>query len=433
MPTDVLMPKLSDTMEEGKILKWLKAPGDVVKQGDLLAEVETDKANMEIESFDEGVVTEIKVPEGASAPVGAVIAVLGEAGTVARAPAKEAPAAKEAPRAKEAVPAKEAPAAKASSGAAPAPKEEPATKAAAPAKAAPAPPASATPAHGTDDRVKASPLAKKIAAERGIDLAGVAGSGPGGRIVRTDVEGGAPAAAAPAARPGAAPPAGRHVELSRIRRTTAKRMAEAAREIPHFYVSADVDMDAAVRLRDELVARGGEFEGTTLTHLIVKACGLALRRVPAMNASLDGEATVEHAQVNVGLATATDEGLLVPVVHNCDTASLAEIVSAARGLVERARAGKPARDDLSGATFSLSNLGMFPVAHFAAVVNPPQAAILAVGTVREVPVVRDEAVVPGRLMTVTVSCDHRILDGAVAGRFLAELKTLLEHPLGLVV
>jgi pyruvate dehydrogenase E2 component (dihydrolipoamide acetyltransferase) len=218
-----------------------------------------------------------------------------------------------------------------------------------------------------------------------------------------------------------------------MRKTTAKRMADAKRDIPHFYVSGDLAMDEAVRLREGLAALGGEFDGVTLTHLIVKACGLALRRVPEMNASFDVDGVVVHEHVNVGIAAATDDGLLVPVLRDVDRAPLASVVHGARAAVARARAGKPSGDDLSGGTFTVSNLGMFPVAHFAAVVNPPQAAILAVGTVREVPVVRDAAIVPGRLMTVTLSCDHRVVDGALAGRFLAELKAVIEQPLALVV
>ena len=425
MATEVLMPKLSDTMEEGKIIKWLKQPGDTVKAGDLLAEVETDKANMEMESFDEGVVQELRVGEGESAPVGAVIAVLGVPGEAKPAGKKtdgkgDGKAAQPAKAAEE-QPAREAP--------------KPAAKAPEPAKPGKEAPPPAARAAGAP--VKASPLARKVATERGVDLSGVTGTGPGGRIVREDVEkaGGAPAAKeAPAAsKPAPAiPGAGRH-ELSRMRKTTAKRMSDAKRDIPHFYVSADLDVEEAVRVREQLVKLGGAFEGVTVTHLLVKACGLALRKVPEMNASPDVDGIVVHEHVNVGIATATEQGLIVPVVRDVDRTPLADVVAAARAVVGRARAGKPAGDDLSGATFTVSNLGMFPVAHFAAVINPPQAAILAVGTIRAVPVVRTGAVVPGQLMTVTLSCDHRVVDGALAGRFMAELKTLIETPLALVV
>jgi pyruvate dehydrogenase E2 component (dihydrolipoamide acetyltransferase) len=466
MPTDVLMPKLSDTMEEGKIIKWMKQPGDTVKSGDVLAEVETDKANMEIESFDEGVVRELTVPEGGSAPVGAVIAVLGDAGDAKGAAPKPTAAAKAGaqtatPRAA-AQPDDKKRETGASEGAADW-EPQPPPKAAAPGKApAAAPektptaasrreepaPSAAAPTAGAASGAKASPLARKIAAERGIDLAGVTGTGPGGRIVEKDLEKAAasaprpsgaqaapasPAAAAPAAaRPAPAAGAGRR-EFSRMRKTTAKRMADAKRDIPHFYVSGDLAMDELVRLREGLAAQGTEFEGVTITHLVVKACGLALRRVPEMNASFDVDGIVVHERVNVGIAAATEDGLLVPVLRDVDRTPLADVVRNARAAIGRARAGKPGGEDLSGGTFTVSNLGMFPVSHFAAVVNPPQAAILSVGTIRDVAVVRDGAIVPGREMTVTLSCDHRVVDGALAGKFLAELKALVEQPLALIV
>jgi pyruvate dehydrogenase E2 component (dihydrolipoamide acetyltransferase) len=209
-------------------------------------------------------------------------------------------------------------------------------------------------------------------------------------------------------------------------------MAQAKRDVPHFYASSDIAMDECVRLKEALVALEGEYAELTFTHLIVKAVGIALRRVPELNASYEDDVMVLHDQVNVGVATSVDDGLLVPVLRNCDSEPIAMIVQKARALLDRARAGKFAGDDLSGGTFTVSNLGMRPVSEFAAVVNPPQAAILAVGTVRAVPVVRDGAVVPGKLMTVTLSCDHRVVDGVLAGRFLRELKSLLENPLALV-
>jgi pyruvate dehydrogenase E2 component (dihydrolipoamide acetyltransferase) len=430
MPTDVLMPKLSDTMEEGKILKWLKQPGERVRAGDILAEVETDKANMEIEAFDEGVVSELKVAEGESAPVGAVIAVLAAEGEAKPAPGRAAQPTPAAPRPREAEAEERAP------------KVEPARDAQA------AEPWAAGRAEASAGAPKASPLARKIAAERGIDLSRIQGTGPGGRIVERDLEQAAGARAAeapptpappkeaperPTEKPaGPAPAAAGRREFSRMRKTVAKRMAESKREVPHFYASADLAMDEAVRLREGVLALGGDFEGVTITHLLVKACGLALRSVPELNASFDVDGVVVHERINVGVATATDDGLIVPVLHDVDRMPLARVVAQARAAVARARAGKPSGEDLSGATFTLSNLGMFPVAHFAAVVNPPQAAILAVGTIRAVPVVRDGAVVPGRMMTVTLSCDHRVIDGALAGRFLAALQRVIENPVALL-
>jgi pyruvate dehydrogenase E2 component (dihydrolipoamide acetyltransferase) len=290
--------------------------------------------------------------------------------------------------------------------------------------------------------VKASPLARRIAREHDLDLARVPGTGPGGRVVERDVEqalaargGAAPAPEEAPAREKAPAPAepGSRVELSRIRRTTAKRMGEAKREIPHFYASAEIAMDEAARLKEALAALEGEYDGLTYTHLVVKAVGLALTRVPELNASYDGDAMVLHGAVNVGVATAVKDGLVVPVVRSCDREPLAAIVRQARGLLERARSGHFASEDLKGGTFTVSNLGMLPVTEFAAVINPPQAAILAVGAIRETPVVREGLIVPGRLMTVTVSCDHRIIDGMLAGRFLRELKALLENPLAIVL
>ena len=433
MPVDVTMPKLSDTMEEGKILKWLKHPGDHVAIGEIIAEVETDKANMELEAYDEGTLAEVRVPEGESAPVGAVIAVLAAPGEGA-APGPAAGAGKAAAAAEKAPPVAKAPPA--------------APRAAAPAKAEPGRAFRPTvvrrpePAESPGDAasVKASPLARRIAHDQGLDLAQVAGTGPGGRIVQKDVEaalaargGPSSAPAKPAAPLEPRPAAGNRVDLSRIRRTTAKRMGESKREIPHFYASAEIAMDEAARLKEALAALEGEYAGLTYTHLVVKAVGLALTRAPALNASYDGDAMVLHEAVNIGVATAVEDGLVVPVVRHCDREPLAAIVRQARGLLERARSGRFASDDLTGATFTLSNLGMLPVTEFAAVINPPQAAILAVGTIRETPVVREGQIVPGRMMTVTVSCDHRIIDGVLAGRFLRELKGLLENPLALVL
>ena len=434
MPIDVTMPKLSDTMEEGKLLRWVKQVGEAVRVGDVLAEVETDKANMELEAYDEGTLAEVRVPEGESAPVGAVIAVLAAPGEgVAKGPA--AGAGKAAAAAEKGAPSARAPAS--APGAAAAAKAEAGREPFRPTVVRRPEPVES---RGAAASVKASPLARRIAQERGLDLAQVTGTGPGGRIVQKDVEaalaargGPPPAPAKPAAPAEPRPAAESRVELSRIRRTTAKRMGESKREIPHFYASSEIAMDEAARLKEALAALEGEYEGLTYTHVVLKAVGLALTRVPELNASYDGDAMVLHQAVNVGVATAVDDGLVVPVVRHCDREPLAAIVRQARGLLGRARSGRFASDDLTGATFTLSNLGMLPVTEFAAVINPPQAAILAVGTIRETPVVRDGQIVPGRRMTVTVSCDHRIIDGVLAGRFLRELKGLLENPLALVL
>jgi pyruvate dehydrogenase E2 component (dihydrolipoamide acetyltransferase) len=425
-PIEVTMPKLSDTMEEGKILRWLKHEGDRVAIGDVLAEVETDKANMELEAYDEGTLAELKVAEGESAPVGSVIALLAAAGEQKGATAT--PSVQPAPEK--------------------APDKASEQKQSAPARPVEAErevkrptivrrPEPAEPATRDGEPVRASPLAKKIAREHEVDLHALRGTGPGGRIVEKDVRaalGGAAAEPVRGPAPSESRPAPRgRVELSRIRRTTAKRMGEAKREVPHFYASAEIAMDEAVRLKEGLAAQGGDFAGITFTHLVVKAVALALVRVPELNASYDGDAMVLHDAVNVGMAAAVDDGLVVPVLHHTDRESLAAIVRQAQGLVERARAGRFGGDDLSGGTFTVSNLGMFPVSDFAAVINPPQAAILAVGTIRDAATVREGRVVAGRMMTVTLSCDHRIIDGVLAGRFLRELKALLERPLALLL
>jgi pyruvate dehydrogenase E2 component (dihydrolipoamide acetyltransferase) len=438
---DVLMPKLSDTMEEGKIIRWLKHRGDKVAIGDILAEVETDKANMEIEAFDEGVLTEIRTAEGEAAPVGGVIAVLDDAAG-ASTDGQQRPAAAAKPKAPPQQAAKAErpePARREPDEEEPEPErrdpdeEEPAEVRREPAPRPKAPPAAAG-GRPAESRLRASPLARRRAREAGVDLEGVAGTGPGGRIVERDVEAalaGGQADAAPGRRPVMAP-SGRRIEPGKMRQTIARRMAEAKRDIPHFYASSDVPMDECAHLKEGLAELGGEYDGITYTHLVLKAVGLALRRVPEMNASLDGETIVLHETVHVGLATAVDDGLIVPVVRDCDRQPLGMLVSQVRSLVERARAGKFRAEDLRGGTFTVSNLGMYPVSHFAAVVNPPQAAILAVGAVRAVPVVRGGEVVPGQVMTVTLSCDHRIVDGVLAGRFLRELVSLLGSPLVLV-
>src|SRR5262245_56971743 len=426
MAVEVTMPKLSDTMDEGKVLRWLKAVGDRVRAGDILAEVETDKAEMELEAYDDGVLSEIRVGEGETVPVGAVLAML-ETGAAAAKPA----AAPGASRAAAPPPRAPTPPPRAPAPPPPPARAEPATRVAPPSG---------------EERQKASPLARKIASERGVDLGRIAGSGPGGRIVERDVAAAlatmtavpavaAPARPVPAPAPAPARPATRtgRVELSRMRRATAKRMADAKREVPHFYVSADIAMDEAVAMKAALAGQGEPWSGLTYTHLLLKACGIALMRVPEVNAALDGDAIVLHDVAHVGLATAVDDGLIVPVIHGCDTKPLVDLVRDARAAVERARAGQFAPDDLVGATFTLSNLGMFPVSEFAAIVNPPQVALLAAGTVRDAAVVRGGQVVPGHRMTVTLSCDHRAIDGALAGRFLRELASLLERPVILLV
>ena len=426
MATEVIMPRMSDTMEEGKILTWLKEVGDRVEVGDIIAEVETDKADMEMEALDDGFLTEIRAQEGESVAVGGVIALLGEEAEIGLAPtppARTATASASIPPAEKRAETKAGP---------PAAKKVRKIREAAPKE---------PPARKKDERILASPIVRKIAAERGIELARVRGSGPGGRIIKQDLEG-AEAATLPVAAelgtpplssPAARPPTGRVEPFSRMRATIAKRMADSMREAPHFYVTTEIDMSEAVRLRTSLKLSDRVSAEVTYTHLLVKAVAVALGRHPRLNASFSGDGRELKAEINVGIAVALDDGLIVPVLHDCQAMSLLDIAAQANALVERARTGKPTTQDLSGGSFTISNLGMYPVEHFTAVINPPQAAILATSAIKERPSVRDGQIVISRTMMATLSCDHRVLDGATAAQFLEELKNLLENPVGLMV
>ncbi len=415
--TKVVMPKLSEAMETGKVIKWIKKEGDRVEGGEIIAEIETDKADIELEAFGAGVLRKILVPAGERALVGGLIAVIADpsddiAETLAATPPAPTPV---------------APVPQPPVGAPPVPAPAPVLE---PAATAPAPGA----------RVKASPLARKIAAGSGVDLRLVQGSGPGGRIVRRDVEtalAAAPArAAAPAAAAVRAPVAPgveyQDVPLSSIRAVIAKRMPLAKAPVPHFYLTREIAMDRAWELREELNALEGQPK-MSVTDMVVKACTLALVKHPEINASFQGETIRVYYRVHIGLAVALDEGLITPVLRNCEAKSLAQIALEGRDLVERTRARRLRAPELSGATFSVSNLGMFDVDEFSAIINPPEGAILAVGAVRVVPVVELDRIGLGRRMKVTLSCDHRVMDGAMGARFLQTLKQLLEEPLRLLV
>ena len=424
MATEVIMPRMSDTMEEGKILKWLKKVGDRIEVGDIIAEVETDKADMEMEALDDGFLTEIRAQEGESVPVGSVIALLGEeaeVGVASTPPARTARSSASTP------PAGRRADAKASQ---PAAKKVRKIREAAPKKPS---------VQKKNERILASPIVRKIAAERGIELAKVQGSGPGGRIIKQDLEGAEaiPVAAElktpPASSAEATTPTGRVEPFSRMRATIAKRMADSMREAPHFYVTTEIDMSEAVRLRTSLKLSDRVSADVTYTHVLVKAVAVALGRHPRLNASFTGDGRELKDEINIGIAVALDDGLIVPVLHDCQALSLLDIAAQTNALVERARTGKPTTQDLSGGSFTISNLGMYPVEHFTAVINPPQAAILATSAIKERPVVRDGQVVISRTMMATLSCDHRVLDGATGAQFLQELKNLLENPVGLMV
>jgi pyruvate dehydrogenase E2 component (dihydrolipoamide acetyltransferase) len=422
------MPKLSDTMEEGTIVEWKKKSGDPVKKGEVIAEVESDKATFDLESESDGVL-DIIVPQGVPAKIGAPIARIGAAG--------EAPAAKPAPT--EAAPKVEAAKAekpKAEAGAAPPP---------------PSPKPVAQPAPATQDgdgaaagsaEVKASPLAKRLAAELGVNLAMVKGSGPEGRIVKEDVQAAAGSRTAPppasrvpprvAGRPG---PDVEVVEPSRMQATIARRMAEAKSTVPEFTVTVEARVDLAVSMRQQLKDSVPGADKVTMTDFLVRACALALRKFPEVNSSwVDGKFQRKR-RISIGLAVAPSQGmgLLVPVVHDADLKDLIQISIESRQVIERARSGRPAEGDLSGATFSISNLGMYGVDEFVAIINPPEAAILAVGAIKEVPVVDAGRIVPGKVMRMTLSVDHRVFYGATAALFMAEVRRLIENPVTLVV
>ncbi|NTX13351.1 pyruvate dehydrogenase complex dihydrolipoamide acetyltransferase [Myxococcus sp. CA056] len=406
----IQLPSLSPTMTEGKIVKWLKKVGDKVSSGEALAELETDKSNLEIEAYDDGTLAEIVVGENQSAPVGSPIAYLTPKG--GKAAAAPTPAA--VPKPVEA--------------AAPRP----------PAPAAQATPAASAPVASGGRRVRASPLAKKIAKDRGLDIAQVQGSGPSGRVVKRDIEEAlargvkAPAAApsAPAARkaPSAATvarPEARSEPLSSMRKVIAQRMTEVKPGVPHFYLTLEVEMDAAVKVREE--AKAMELK-VSVNDLIVKAVAMAVRRYPKINVSLQGDQVVHHGSVDVGIAVALEQGLITPVIRDADTKGLQAISTEVRELAERARKRALKPEEYTGGSITVSNLGMYGIDQFVAIINPPQASILAVGAVADKVVARDGQMVIRKMMTATLSCDHRIIDGAIGAEFLRELRGLLEHP-----
>jgi pyruvate dehydrogenase E2 component (dihydrolipoamide acetyltransferase) len=439
--SDVLMPRLSDTMEEGVLSLWLKHEGDTVSKGDALAEIETDKATMELEAYENGVLEKVLVAEGTTVPIGGRLAVIGDgSGTGSTAGAAEAEPAQ--------------------TGGTPAPTSPTIDAAPSAGATAPAPAQDSAPAPApTSGPVRTSPLARRLAKEHGIDLASVTGTGPGGRIVRADVDaavaragrapqpaGGSqpsPARTAAAATASAAPVAQRReddevVPLSAVRRITAERLTASA-AAPQFYLTTLVEADRLLAVRAEvnagLAARAGDGETVkvSVTDLLVRICALVLRQHPEVNASWGGDAILRHRHVNVGVAVAMDDGLIVPVVHDADTATLADIATRTRDLAQRGRTGRLKPDEFSGGTFTISNLGMYGIDHFTAVVNPPEAAILAVGAGTAEPVVRDGQVVVRTIIKMTLTSDHRVLDGATAAAFLRDLKNALENPLSVLV
>ena len=465
--SEVVMPRLSDSMEEGTILTWLKQVGDEVAVGDELVEIETDKANMAYESDVGGTLQEILAQEGDTLPIGAPIAVIGGNGASAEGQSRgpvmgtaEGPGSRPAgpvtagdppppATAQEGVPPTAPPAGGGPEGDAGEPAAPVSSGALAPA----------TPAAGDGERIKASPLARRLARERGLELSEIRGSGPGGRIVKSDVEGraapagdavggtptgsagvgGSPAAAGPAGRvPGPSLETAKGEttvrELNKLQQTIARRMAESKATAPHFYLTIEIDMGKAVAARAALKAAAREGDAVpSYNDMVVKACAIALRDLPKANGAYRDGRFELYSRVNVGVAVAAPEALVVPTIFDADRKGLRQIAADTRAVAAKVRDGSIVPPELSGGTFTVSNLGMYGIDVFDAVINMGQAAILSVGAIRETPVVRDGEIVPGRLMKATIACDHRILYGAEGAEFLARVKELLEEPVALAL
>lgn len=451
MATQVVMPKLSPTMEEGQISRWLKKEGDKVSMGEPLAEIDTDKATMEMQALSNGVLRKILVKEGESAPLGQMIAIIGEAEEDISAIEAQAQSSggggKEQPAAQEAQPAAqeqktEAPAAQAAP-------EKAAAVAASPGGNG----AQAAPAEGGTDRLVVSPLAARMAAEAGINLRSLTGSGPGGRIIKRDIEAAMSAgqqqqqaaqqpqrhlrAVQPGAQPAQAPAVEgaspyRDEPTSVMRQTIARRLVTSIGPVPHFFLTTEIEMDRVVDMRRSVVESNPDLK-FSINDVIVKVAAAALIQHPEVNASFQDRNIRYYERADVGVAVAIEDGLITPVVRSADQKTLSQIGAEVRELAERARSRKLMPEEYTGATFSISNLGMLGIDEFTAVINPPEAAILAVGAVTPKPVVRDGQVVVRQMMRVTMSCDHRVIDGATGARFLQTFKRLMENPLLMIV
>ncbi|TVQ02873.1 MAG: pyruvate dehydrogenase complex dihydrolipoamide acetyltransferase [Balneolaceae bacterium] len=425
MAEKIEMPKLSDTMEEGIIAKWNVKEGDKVNSGDVIAEVETDKATMEVEVFDSGTVLKILVAEGDAVPLGGTMAIIGEEGEDISGLLEDSgdPAGKDtAPDKKEEK--KENKESKEDSG----DKEEfdPILDDISEKKS------SSEPADSGDGRIKASPLARKIAEEKGIELQKVKGSGPDGRIVKKDIENYKPETKKPAAPSiSYASEESEDVKITQMRKTIARRLSESKFTNPHFYETIDIDMEAAIAAREGLNKISDV--KISFNDIVVKACASALRRHPAVNSSWLDDVIRKHGDVNVAVAVAIDEGLMTPVIRHADKKTLRQISSETRELAGLARDRKLQPEQMEGSTFTISNLGMFGIEEFTAIINPPNACILAVGAIRDVPVVKNGEVVPGKRMKVTLSSDHRVVDGAKAAEFLNTLRQMIENPLSMLL
>ncbi len=444
MATKVIMPKLSPTMEEGQISRWLKKEGDKVSMGEPLAEIDTDKATMEMQALANGVLRKILINEGQAAPLGQIIAVIGEPNEDIASLLSEAPAAVAPPKQEEKKQEQEQPRQEQEK---PAPQPQQAktatASAAQPARVDNGRPAQQAPAADTG-RMILSPLAARMAAEAGIDLRSLQGSGPGGRIIKRDIEVAISqpkaAAAAPAypraVEPGKFQQAGAspyHDEpASEIRKVIAKRLVTSLGPIPHFFLTTEIEMDRAAEMRKGINALDPDLK-ISVNDIIIKVAAAALIQHPAVNASFQDKFVRYYEQADIGVAVAIEDGLITPVVRAADRKSLSEIAAEVRELAERARSRRLKPEEYTGATFSVSNLGMFGIDEFTAVINPPEGAILAIGAMTAKPVVRDNEIVVRQMMRVTMSCDHRVIDGATGAKFLQTFKKILENPLYLVV
>ncbi|HQU51876.1 MAG TPA: pyruvate dehydrogenase complex dihydrolipoamide acetyltransferase [Saprospiraceae bacterium] len=415
----IRMPRMSDTMEEGVIVSWLKKEGEPVKTGDLLAEIETDKATMDFESLWEGTLLHIGAKEGEAIPIDGIIAVIGKKGEDFKAALAEAG---------NAAPETSAPADNTSSA-------EPAVSA---ASAPNAPAKTAAPASTSDsdaDRLKASPLAKAMAKESGIDIASIKGTGDQGRIVRRDVEAAIETGGSEAPAVSVAPVFGQEsyeeVNISQMRKTIARRLAESKFSAPHFYLTIEISMGRASDARQRILEMSGE--KVSFNDMVVKACAMALRKHPAVNSSWMGDKIRRNHHIHVGVAVAVSEGLLVPVIRHTDLKSMTQINAEVKVLAAKAKDKKLQPDEMQGNTFTISNLGMFGIEEFTAIINPPDACILAIGAIIEKPIIQNGQVVAGKIMKVTLSCDHRVVDGATGAQFLQTVKQYLEEPMMMLV
>ena len=428
MATKVIMPKLSPTMEEGQISRWLKKEGDKVSMGEPLAEIDTDKATMEMQALGNGVLRKILIGEGQSAPLGQLIAVIGEPDEDIASLLSEAPAQPKLQDQKEADRPPSAPNL--------AEQKETDVPRPAPDVAQPQPQAKATvAANGASGRMIVSPLAARMAADAGIDLRSLQGSGPGGRIIKRDIEA---AISQPKAAPAhsyvqqAGASAYRDEPASQIRQTIAKRLVTSLGPVPHFFLTTEIEMDRAAEMRKGINALDPDLK-ISINDIIIKVAAAALIQHPQVNASYQEKIVRYYERADVGVAVAIEDGLITPVVRAADQKSLSQIAAEVRELAERARSKRLKPEEYTGATFSVSNLGMFGIDEFTAVINPPEGAILAVGAMNAKPVVRENEIVIRQMMRVTMSCDHRVIDGATGAKFLQTFKKILENPLYLVV